>query len=190
MNAFDSPIEAEAKYRVSDLNATRQAILALGANLHATESHCDTYLRHPTRDFRATDEALRIREISGIPYVTYKGPRFAGPIKIRPEVEVPLVEGTVTQWLSIWQSLSFTIALQVRKSRESYQHMFHGRSVTITLDQVESLGCFVEIELILDNKLQIDQAQIDIQSVALQLGLHETESRSYLGMLLAKHYGS
>ncbi|MEQ1826458.1 MAG: CYTH domain-containing protein, partial [Pirellula sp.] len=88
-------LEAECKYRARDLAVTRQALIALSAEFVCREEQCDTYLRHPSRNFRETDEALRIREIDGKPFVTYKGPRLAGPIRIRPEIELPLAPGTV-----------------------------------------------------------------------------------------------
>ena len=65
---------------------------------------------------------MRIREINGAPFVTYKGPRLSGPIKIRPEIELPLAEGTLADWFKIWQSLGFTIALAVRKQRDIFQY--------------------------------------------------------------------
>jgi adenylate cyclase class 2 len=150
------------------------------------ENHCDTYLRHPSRDFRSTDEALRIREINGSPFITYKGPRLNGPIKIRPEIELPLAEGTLEEWLKIWQSLGFTIALAVRKQRDVFQYQMESRPFTITLDRVDELGWFAEIERILHHRSEVEQAELEIQQVAQLLGLREIEKRSYLGMLLAR----
>ncbi|MEI7460881.1 MAG: class IV adenylate cyclase [Pirellula sp.] len=183
---YDSPMEAECKYRVESIDETRRAIVELKANFIGHEQHCDTYLRHPSRNFRDTDEALRIREIDGKPFVTYKGPRLAGPMKIRPEIELPLVSNTVDDWLKIWGHLGFSIALAVRKSRDVYQLAMQTSSVTITLDHVESLGDFVEIERIVRNQEEIESAQRDIQDVAKRLRLSKIESRSYLGMLLER----
>lgn len=183
---YDSPMEAECKYRVENIDETRRAIVELEAIYIGHEQHCDTYLRHPARNFRDTDEALRIREIDGKPFVTYKGPRLAGPMKIRTEIELPLVSNTVDDWLKIWRHLGFSIALAVRKSRHVYQLAVQNRNVTITLDHVESLGDFVEIERIVNHQEEIEAAQRDIQEVANKLGLSEIESRSYLGMLLER----
>jgi len=158
----------------------------IGAEFLHLESHRDTYLRHPSRDFRSTDEALRIREVDGEPFITYKGPRLAGPIKIRPEIELPMVPGTAEDWLKIWGHLGFVVVLAVPKSREVYQLEHAGRFLTITLDQVESLGAFTEIERIVSDPSEIEQAQADIQAVGRMLQLTEVEPRSYLGLLLAK----
>ncbi len=158
----------------------------IGAVFLKLENHRDIYLRHPSRDFRTTDEALRIREIDGEPFVSYKGPRLAGPIKIRPEIELPMVSGTTEDWLKIWGHLGFEVALAVPKSREVYRFEYCTRNLTITLDQVETLGYFAEIERIVLDSSEIELAQQDIQEVGKMLHLSEIERRSYLGMLLGK----
>ncbi len=66
--------EVEQKFRLSELESLRRRLLEMGAIAKETEDQVDTYLRHPCRDFRATDEALRIRRIQGNALVTYKGP--------------------------------------------------------------------------------------------------------------------
>jgi len=181
-----TPMEAECKFRVHDAPSTRDRLKELGAVYLRREMHRDTYLRHPSRDFRETDEALRIREVDGEPFITYKGPRLVGPIKIRPEIELPMTSGTVDDWLKIWGHLGFAVALTFPKTRELYTLEHDQRSVTITLDHVESLGFFAEVELILFDPNEIEQAQKDIQAVGQRLGLNEVEPRSYLGMLLSK----
>jgi adenylate cyclase, class 2 len=186
MPITERPLEAEAKYRVSEAHVFREKVLSFGGIFLGTELHRDTYLRHPSRDFRLTDEALRIREINGQPFITYKGPRLAGPIKIRPETELPLASNTVEQWLTIWSSLGFSVALQVCKTRESFAVPFRGREITVTLDQVDSLGDFAEIERVLASESEVAQAQSDIQAIATEFGLNDLEKRSYLGMLLEK----
>lgn len=179
-----TPMEAECKFRLTDHVATRQVIEQLGAKFLLREDHCDTYLRHPSRDFRSTDEALRLREINGRPYVTYKGPRLSGPIKVRPEIELPLVEGTVNDWLKIWMSLGFTIARSVRKHRDIFEYFVEDRPFTITLDHVAELGWFAEIERLLTHVSEVQQAETEIQHLASAIGLGGIEKRSYLGLLL------
>ncbi len=180
-----TPMEAECKFRVQDPAAVRAQLNKIGAVFIKREEHRDTYLRHPSRDFRSTDEALRIREIDGEPFITYKGPRLAGPIKIRPEIELPMVSGTADDWLKIWGHLGFVIALTVPKSREVYRLEHCSRNTAITLDHVEPLGYFTEIERIVFQPSEVELAQQDIQEIARMLGLTQVEPRSYLGLLLA-----
>ncbi len=85
----NEPLEAECKFRVEDARLLEERLARVQALFIGTESHCDTYLRHPSRDFRQTDEALRVREIDGQPHITYKGPRQPGPIKIRRRSNCP-----------------------------------------------------------------------------------------------------
>lgn len=181
-----TPMEAECKFRVREAAETRIRLTQLGAVYVKREVHRDTYLRHPSRDFRATDEALRIREVDGEPFITYKGPRLGGPIKIRPEIELAMVPGTVDDWLKIWGHLGFVVALTVPKTREVYTLEHSHLSMTIALDHVESIGYFAEIERMVNGSEEIAQAQKDIQEVGQLLGFSEVEPRSYLGLLLSK----
>lgn len=179
-----TPMEAECKFRVSDAASLRTQLDKIGAVFVRREEHRDTYLRHPSRDFHATDEALRIREIDGEPFITYKGPRLAGLIKIRPEIELPMVPGTADDWLKIWEHLGFVVALTVPKSREVYSFEYCSRNVTITLDHVEPLGYFAEIERIVSEASEIEKVQQDILAVGRMLDLLQVEPRSYLGLRL------
>ncbi len=180
----NTPMEAECKFRVHDVDAMRLRLKEIGAVYVKRESHRDTYLRHPSRDFRETDEALRIREVNGEPFITYKGPRLSGPIKIRPEIELPMVPSTLEGWMKIWEHLGFVVALTVPKTREVFVYEDSHRSLTITLDHVEELGFFAEVERIVNGVDEIEQASKDIQEIGVRLGLFDREPRSYLGMML------
>ena len=70
----------------------------------------DIYLSHPSRDFRVTNEALRIRRIGDENRITYKGPRLSGPTKTREEIEISLDHGQVAfeQLLRLLENLGFS----------------------------------------------------------------------------------
>ncbi len=180
------PLEAECKFVAPDPERTRARIIELGGVFQKMEQHVDTYLRHPCRDFRATDEALRIRQIDDESFVTYKGKRLDGPIKIRPEIELPLTENTTDSWLQIWENLGFEKLKQVKKTRESFQLDRSSGLITVTLDRVSGLGHFVEIERVLSDKSQIEAAQREILGLAEELYLGTIEKRSYLSMILGQ----
>jgi len=180
------PLEAECKFVDPLPERTRSRILDLGGIFVKTERHVDTYLRHPCRDFQATDEALRIRQIDDEAYITYKGKRRQGPIKIRPETELPLASNTVEGWLQIWESLGFEKVQQVKKTRQVFQLIRVDGPITVTLDRVSRLGDFVEIERVLSNENQIQAAQHEILSLAEELHLDTIEKRSYLSMNLGQ----
>jgi adenylate cyclase class 2 len=156
----------------------------LDATELAVQRQVDTYWRHPCRDFRATDEAFRIRAIDQEAVVTYKGARLPGGMKTRPEVELPLAPGTVEGWQMILESLGFEVARQVSKTRRTWQVVHQSQTFTLARDQVDQLGCFVEIELLVHSLEDRPLAEQQIASLASLLGLDQPVTRSYLGMLL------
>jgi adenylate cyclase class 2 len=178
------PMEVEAKYRVPNTSALEQAIENAGARFLNREEHKDTYLRHPCRDFRATDEALRIRVVDGTPWITYKGPRLAGPVKVRPEFELTLGADNLQSWLTIWASLGFEPVATVAKSRRIFEYSIDNRPILVSIDSVEGLGDFAEIERVIESEDHIEQAKSDVNAVAGQLELRDLETRSYLAMVL------
>ena len=177
--------EVEQKFRLPVELAIEERLGQLDAKAIGIENHVDTYLRHPCRDFRETDEALRIRSINGVAWVTYKGPRLAGSVKIRPEIELPLALDTADAWLRIWQNLGFVVAAQVKKERQVFHANYLDTNFVVALDSVQELGRFAELELIIHDLSHRDHAQNQIQKLAEKLGLQMVERRSYLGMLLA-----
>jgi len=102
------------------------------------EEQIDTYYAHPCRDFKMSDEALRVRQSDARFLLSYKGPRFDEQTKTREEIEFS-VKGDICLLL---ERLGFRRFGEVRKKRETYLTAnFH-----INLDKVEGLGDFMEIE--------------------------------------------
>lgn len=184
--------EVEQKYAVDGpeqdgvewVERWMERLRGLDAKELAVQRQVDTYWRHPCRDFRATDEAFRIRQIDQAAVVTYKGARLPGGMKTRPEVELPLAPGTVEGWQAILTSLGFEVARQVSKTRRTWQVVHNSQTFTLARDQVDQLGCFVEIELLVHSLEDRPRAEQQIASLASWLGLDQPVARSYLGMLL------
>ncbi|NIO39590.1 MAG: class IV adenylate cyclase, partial [Burkholderiales bacterium] len=78
------------KFRVHDDRSLRKSLRELGARLVSTFDQRDQYMLHPSRDFRETDEAFRIRVEGESATLTYKGPKMDRQTKTRPEIEVAL----------------------------------------------------------------------------------------------------
>ena len=175
-------LEAEQKFRIQDCAAVIDNLRGLGFVIVKAEQHEDTYLRHPARDFATSGEALRLRCIDGTKVVTYKGPRFAGPVKIRPEIELPIA-GELAEWLRMWQLLGFTIAERVRKTRTVMTCSAYP-NVSIAVDRVERLGDFVEIETLIEDDADQASAVQTIEGLAKEIGLNVVEPRSYLRQIL------
>ena len=87
------PIEVEQKYRLADRASFEARLAALHPSPARTVSQVDRYFAHPGRDFARTDEALRLRRVGELNYITYKGPKLDATTKTRREVEIPLADG-------------------------------------------------------------------------------------------------
>ena len=199
-------IDASATYEVelklrADHERVRERLGPLDAERIGTVEQVDTYYEAPHRSFADTDEALRIREeridddiheeridddiheertADDATYrLTYKGPKVDAASKTREEHETDVVDPDAMD--ATLRALGFAPAATVRKTRERY----HLDGYTITLDSVEGLGEFVEVER--------EAAGSDVESV--RDGAHELLDRlgldpdeqlrtSYLGLLL------
>lgn len=132
-------IEVEAKAR-SRPDAI-QKIQGLGGKLVGVEHHCDAYFNSPHRDFKETDEALRIRVKDQGARLTYKGPKLDHKTKSRRELTVEIDDPVAME--KILMALGFVKSGMVRKVRTKYAL---GQAV-IALDEVEGLGSFIEVEI-------------------------------------------
>jgi adenylate cyclase class 2 len=161
----------------------------------------DVYYDAPHREFAETDEALRIRRetviedpatdgggsAGGAPAgeesirLTYKGPLLDEESKTRSEHETGVNDGEAIS--GILDGLGFDPAATVEKRREYWR--FEGFSVT--LDSVERIGEFVEIERAVDDENDIDPTREAAVETLARLGLDADDQvrTSYLGLLLA-----
>ncbi len=149
------------------------------------EYHEDTYYQHPCRDFSKTDEALRIRirRFNGHfeAFLTYKGPKLDPLSKTRKEIEVELTDPD--KHAQILESLGFVEVLTVTKRREKY---YVEKGIVITLDDVEGLGKFIEIETMTEEEKRVPELVERLRKILTDLGVEKFERRSYLELLLEK----
>ncbi len=188
------PWEVEQKFIVSDVSGLLERLRQVAATEMTTELHVDTYLAHPCRDFRATDEAFRVRQYNSEACVTYKGKRLPGNVKTRPEIELPIGAADVAQWMTMLQHLGFQPKPEVRKKRRVFSIAASSSSLEgaldaskpfiVALDEVALLGTFAEIELLVDDPEELDAARSRIEAMAELLGLTQVQPRSYLSLLL------
>jgi adenylate cyclase class 2 len=114
----------------------------------------DHYYNAPDRDFKKTDEALRIREIRGTEKqscLTYKGPKLDALSNTRAEYETPVDQAQALH--EILNALGYRVILAVRKKRLEYGGTGDLEDVTLCLDQVENLGAFIELEYVAPDHL-------------------------------------
>lgn len=174
--------EVEVKVRAPH-GAVRDRLDALGAKRLGSVTQEDTYYDAPHRDFAETDEALRIRRETpeggeSRAYLTYKGPLVDETSKTREEAETRVGDGSTTA--RVLDGLGFEAAATVRKERDRYTL----DGYTVTLDTVDGLGEFVEVETEADEG--VDVAREGAFDVLDRLGLDPEDGirTSYLCMLL------
>ena len=179
--------EVEQKFPVEDFEVVKSKLLANGATVSAPREEIDTYYAHPSRDFARTDEALRIRRVGSASWITYKGPKVDATTKTRREIELPLSEEpeAVEYWPSLLEALGFLPVAEVRKIRRKAAVAWQDREIQATLDDVNEVGAFVELEMGADEN-GLEAARDCIASLAEALGLRESERRSYLELLFER----
>ncbi|SEH43461.1 adenylate cyclase [Halopenitus malekzadehii] len=189
--------EVELKV-AADVAAVRDRLSSTDADRLEAIRQVDTYYDAPDRDFAATDEALRIRverplagsEAAGSrtdddgttprTKVTYKGPLVDEASKTREEHETTVADGE--ELAAILNGLGYTPTATVEKRREFYRL----DGYTLTLDRVDDVGEFVEIEREIETADGIDAARDHAGDLLRELGLDPDDQirTSYLGLLL------
>lgn len=207
--------EVEVKLR-TDHTTVRTALGNADARPVRAVRQSDTYYDAPDRSFAETDEALRIRRETvlagsedaterdegddgpwadgwngasdGSPttVVTYKGPRLGDGTKSRREVEVGVDDPDDTA--TILDSLGYDAVATVSKHRRRYAL----DDFVVTLDAVDGLGEFVEVETETDDETALDAVREAVYDRARTLGLDPGTgiTESYLELLLEENNSS
>jgi adenylate cyclase, class 2 len=180
-------IEVEQKFRSLDSAELQRRLARLIAGPRETIVQIDRYFAHPNRDFAQTDEALRLRREGSHNYITYKGPKLDRTTKTRREIELRLPDDDAgaNDSSELLTALGFSPVLEVRKQRTHFMVAWQDRSVEVALDEVEGLGSFVELEIIAEPS-DMDAARAVLAGLAAELGLANSERRSYLELLIER----
>lgn len=157
--------------------ALADALRARLGEPEAVEAHVDAYWRHPVRDFRETDEALRLSRRGDRVELTYKGPRLDARTKARREIVLGVHDEPTAALLL--EALGFSRVAEVRKTRAHHRHA----GFEVALDDVPGLGLFVELERALPEGEPREEAERDAFALLASWGLHATERASYLELL-------
>src|ERR1043165_2814965 len=177
-------LEIEMKFPVTDFAAIEPQLRRWQAAVQPTLEEADHYFNAPDRDFGRTDEAFRLRCIGANNRVTYKGPKQAGLTKTRTEIEIGLEAGpeAAEQFRRLVQHLGYRPTAIVRKRRTGYDFKRDGFALQVCCDEVEQLGRFVEVEIVAE-EADKQRAQDVLLQVASELGLQQSERKSYLEMV-------
>ncbi|MBE8538752.1 class IV adenylate cyclase [Geoglobus acetivorans] len=169
-------MEVEIKFRIPDPEKIER-VLRDRAEFVIEKIEHDYYFNHPCRDFRETDEALRVRkDVEGVT-LTYKGKKIDSETKTREEFKVKLDNFEAAR--KILEKLGFRKAGEVVKRRKIYRD----GDVIICLDHLDGIGSFVELEIESDD---VEEAKRRVFRYAEMLGLGGEKSirKSYLEMVL------
>lgn len=177
--------EVELKFPLPDADRIVALLTSWKVDRSPPVVQCDTYYNHPARDFKASDEALRIRQIGTENRITYKGPVVDSQTKTRREIELGFDDGAgaADRFATMLELLGFRRVRQVRKQRVTATLVREGRTFELALDNVEGLGSYLEIETQADESQRIE-AQQAVLDLARELGLSNAERLSYLGLLM------
>ena len=179
--------EVEQKYRVTDPAAIQERLCALGAEWDDDVQQVDRYFAHPCRDFAETDEALRIRQVGELNFVTYKGPKIDRTTKTRRELELPLPTGPAfaTEFSQLLTLLGFEFVAEVCKVRRKAAVTWQDGPIEVVIDWVECVGDYVELE-VMATMTELAVAKKRLATLSTELQLEDVERRSYLELLLGK----
>jgi adenylate cyclase, class 2 len=179
-------LEIEQKFVCCNFAAIEKQLTEWQARHGEEHREADHYFNAPDRDFARTDEAFRLRRIGSANFLTYKGPKQPGAVKVRTELEIPLRDGdeAAEQFTQLLVHLGYRPVAVVRKHRRHYHLTRSGFALIVCLDEVEQLGRFVEVEIVAP-EAQAEAARTVLAETSAALGLTQLERRSYLNLLLS-----
>ncbi len=136
--------EIEAKLKVDSLESVEKQLQALGAQFVEQQHQIDFYFDDEKSSFAKNDKCLRLRlqsiENGKTTFLTYKGPKQKDDFKKRLEIEIQVSD--VASAENLLSVLGYKKKLVIEKERKVWQLC----SCFVALDNLPSLGCFVEIE--------------------------------------------
>lgn len=191
------------KFRVENPEKYEKTLKQLvGVTLGSPTVERDEFYRCDALGFPGQGKSLRIRRRGAYLAATFKGPRLDDATKSREEIELPLtvpgggdsairdamIDRAQADWSRFFQRLGFTSAAVVEKTRRRGLTEFDGRHFEITLDVLEGLGVFTELETTAPES-DFESARDVVMKFAERLGLHDTIAQSYLALKMEAESG-
>ena len=179
-------IEVEVKIPVENIESIKEKLLQNGFVYQKSVVETDTYFTSDHYDMREHDKALRIRKTENLDtkevkaQLNCKGPKLDQASMTRKETEIEIREPEKME--EILTELEFYPASKrVKKTRTYYAKS----NMMAAADQVENLGDFLELEILVEKEEDRADGLDAIYGVMRVLGCEKTETvqRSYLSML-------
>lgn len=178
-------IEVEIKLPIKERPSIESRLLELGFVCGNLVKESDTYFNSKERDIRKRGEALRIRRTDNqttgkrSAVITFKGQKSDSVSMTRKELETGVENPDICE--EIFLAVGLEPVRPVVKLRQYYQR----ERMTACLDQVEGLGDFLELEILVEKESGKEEALREIEGALEALGYHmsDTTRTSYLTML-------
>lgn len=179
-------VEVKASLKGVSVLRLRAAVESAWGPCRKALRETDVYFNGGGRDFRKSDEALRLRScadaVTGQPIetvLTYKGPKQDAVSSTRTEYETSVGSGETAG--KLLAALGYREAFTVDKLRREYAL----DGVTLCLDTVAGLGEFLELELLAPDESRREPAVERLLRLLDQLGVprENLTRKSYLELL-------
>jgi len=148
-------IEVEVKARIDNIDEIKQKINLLNAKFLKQETQIDKVFGNPIfldSDNKAIEGGIisRIRVINDKKVLEFKEiMRTGGGIEVESELN------NLDDGIALLKKLGFEEAFTVSKVRETYSY----KDFKICIDNVEKLGCFIEIEKMINSDEEKNKAR-------------------------------
>lgn len=182
-------IEVEIKLAVTDSVAVRTKLLQIGFVENRKIEEHDIYFDNEKGYVRENGCALRVRETKNLyskrvnAQINFKGKKLDSQTMTRQELETSVENADVCR--RILEGIGYNPVIpKVVKIRQ----MLQKDKVTACLDQVQDLGEFLELEILVETEEEREDALGRIEDILKQLGysIGDTLQTSYLSMLQKK----
>ncbi len=181
-------LEVEFKASLSgfSMEEIHQKALETGFHQEKHLKEIDVYFNGNDRDFRTTDEALRLRSCQNLSenapaqvFVTYKGAKQDSISSTRTEYETSV--GDLDTMQKLLESLGYRPMYTVSKTRKE----FSKGQITLCLDTVENLGSYLELEMLAKSENERETALQTLLNLldTLQIPRDNLTRKSYLELL-------
>lgn len=192
-------IEVEIKVKINNPEMLRKKFRENHGIYKFSLIHEDTYYNLPKglRDFKLTDEALRIRKSLKYDkdktskkqeynyFLTYKGKKIDTSTKTREEIDLKIEN--LVKMSRILNVLGFQEILTVKKERELYEFEFKNHSIEALIDYLPILNQhFIEVEYLTESLDKIDVSKEILFDFLSRLDIQREESitKSYLELII------
>jgi adenylate cyclase class 2 len=136
--------EIETKLKVDSLEQIAEKLTAIDADFFQEQMQTDCYFDDANTTLTKTDRCLRLRrQRTGEEerlFLTYKGAKEKDEFKKRQEIEIEVTDADSVE--KLLSAIGYSRALVVEKKRQIWRL----GKCSVALDELPSLGSFVEIE--------------------------------------------